>query len=37
MKYDFSGPADKVLGSQNGLCFMDLVVILPEKEVVCSN
>ena len=38
MKYDFSGPAEEVLGSQNGLCSMELVVILPEEEEeVCSN
>jgi len=32
MKYDFFGPAEEVLGSQNGLCSMELV-ILPEEEV----
>jgi hypothetical protein len=30
VKYDFSGPAEEVLGSQNGLCSMELV-ILPEE------
>ena len=36
MKYDFSGPAEEVLGSQDGLCSMELVVLFPEEEV-CSN
>jgi len=33
MKYDFSGPVEEVLCSQNGPCSMEIVVILPEDEV----
>ena len=33
MKYGFSGPAEEVLGSQNGPCSMEFVVTLPEDEV----